>query len=89
MNIMSVTLWVWAIAVAGVLTLALYRLVATWGKYTVLHVRPSELSLVPEQIVQQRRVDRIEFWGQLLTVVVLVIGLALVLAYLITAAAAM
>ena len=36
--------------------------------YTVLHVRRSELSLIPEQIMHDRRLRNGDLWGQLLTV---------------------
>lgn len=87
-HVFSLSVWAWVIAVAVVLTLALYRLVMTWGKYTVLHVRRSEVSLIPEQILHERRLSKVDFWGQLLTWAVLVVGLILALMYLIPAALA-
>ena len=75
--VFQVSFWAWLGLVAIVLLLALYRLVFTRGFYTVLHVRRSELSLIPEQILHDRRLERIDFWGQILTVVALIFGLLL------------
>jgi hypothetical protein len=72
----------WAMLVAIVLAMAFYRLAITRGDYTVLHVRPSEMSLIPDQVRQNYRLNRIDWWGQVFTVVALVIGLALATVYL-------
>ena len=84
-TVFSVTMWTWILLVTVVLLLALYRLVITWGDYTVLHVRRSELSLIPEQIMHDRRLKHVDLWGQLLTVLALIFGLALAAMYLYTA----
>ena len=82
-NVFSVTIWTWIVLVTVVLLLALYRLMIIRGDYyTVLHVRSSELSLIPEQIMHDRRLRSVDLWGQLLTVVSLIIGLALAAVYL-------
>ena len=84
-TVFSATMWTWILLVTVVLLLALYRLMITRGDYTVLHVRRSELSLIPEQIMQDRRLNRVDLWGQLLTVLALFVGLALAAIYLYTA----
>ena len=81
-TVFSATMWTWILLVTVVLLLALYRLMITRGDYTVLHVRRSELSLIPEQIKHDRRLRGVDLWGQLLTVVSLIIGLALAAVYL-------
>jgi hypothetical protein len=82
---LSATLWSWIVLVTLVLLLALYRLMITRGDYTVLHVRRSELSLIPQQIIHDRRLNRVDLWGQLLTALALIVGLALAAIYLYTA----
>ena len=81
-SVFVASLWAWVALVAIVLFLALYRLMITRGLYTVLHVRRSELSLVPDQIVNDHRLQRIDFWGQMLTVAAVLLGLLLGLVYL-------
>ena len=76
------SVWAWIALVAVVLVLALYRLVIARGFYTLLHVRRSELSLIPGQIRHDHRLERIDFWGQILTVAALLLGLLLALIYL-------
>jgi hypothetical protein len=51
----------WVVLVAIVLALALYRLLITRGDYSVLHVRRSELSMIPQQIMHGRRLHDIDF----------------------------
>ena len=72
----AVALWVALVMI--VLLLATFRLALTWGKYTVLHVRRSEMSMIPEQIRDHHRLNRIDSWGQLLTTIALVLGLVLI-----------
>jgi len=81
-TLFAFSLWAWFVLVAVVLVLALYRMALTRGSYTVLHVRRSELSLIPEQIMRDRRLDRTDFWGQLLTAAAFVLGLALLAIYI-------
>lgn len=81
-TVLQVTVGVWAILVAVVLSLALYRLLLSRGDYTVLHVRRSEMSLIPEQIMHDHRIQKVDFLGRSLTVVALVLGLMLAIAYI-------
>ena len=82
-GVFSVTMWTWIVLVTVVLLLALFRLMIIRGDYyTVLHVRRCELPLIPEQIMHDRRLRSVDVWGQLLTVVALIIGLALAAVYL-------
>ena len=80
--VFQASVWSWVGLVAVVLLLALYRLILTRGLYTVLHVRRSELSLIPEQILQDRRLQRVDFLGQILTVFAIVLGLLLATIYM-------
>ena len=82
MNVVfSLSVWAWGVLVLIALLLALYRFAITRGDYVVLHVRRSELSLVPEQLIQDRRLKLVDFWGHLLTVLALLIGLFLAAVY--------
>ena len=81
-TVFSVSVWAWVALVATVLLLALYRLAITRGAWTVLHVRRSELSLIPQQVLHEHRLERIDFWGQALTVAAVVLGLLLACVYL-------
>ena len=69
---------IWLVLVSVVLLLAMSRLVMPWGKYTVLHVRRSEMSMIPAQVREHHRLNRIDFWGQLLTASAFILGLLLI-----------
>ena len=73
---------VWAVLAAGVIVLALYRLTVDKNDYTVLHVRRSELSLIPQQVLRAEKLDIIDRWGKILTVVAIAYGLAIAVGYL-------
>ena len=81
-TLIVVAAWAWVLVVTVVLLLAAYRMLVTRGSYTVLHVRRSELSLIPQQIMQDQRLDRIDWWGQVMTVVALASGLVIAGIYL-------
>jgi hypothetical protein len=80
-TVVSAGLAIWLVLIAAVLLLALFRMAMARGKYTVLHVRRSELSLIPQQVLQSNRLTRIDFWGQFLTALAFAIGLVLVVLY--------
>lgn len=56
-NTMYVYLLVWAILTVGVLALAIYRNVIARGECDVLHLRESELALVPKQATFSHRME--------------------------------
>jgi hypothetical protein len=72
----------WAVLASVVLLLALYRNLLSKGHFTTLHVRASELPLVPGEAAYAHRLDRIDRWGKILTTTAVVYGLVLALAYL-------
>ena len=74
----SAVLWMCVMLVLIALSLALYRLLITFRDYTVLHVRRSEASMIPEQLLHRDRLKRIDFWGPLVTVLALVSAFLLI-----------
>lgn len=81
-TVLTASFWAWTALVASVVLLALYRLVITRGMFTLLHVRRSALSLMPDQTLHDRRIERIDYWGQVLTVVAFILGMLLAIVYL-------
>lgn len=73
---------IWVALAAVVLLLAGYRWFLTRGDYTLLHVRRSEVALIPQQLILSRRLSSIDLWGRLLTTIALVFGLILTGLYL-------
>jgi len=73
---------IWILIAGCVLLLALYRLAVDKGDYTILHVRRSEVTQIPKQVIRAERLDIIDQWGKVLTVLALVYGVAMGLGYL-------
>ena len=79
---LSILVFIWIVLVVTVLALWLYRVVITRGDYTVLHVRRSELTLIPEQLMHTHRLTRVDHWGGMLTAVAVALGIVLAALYL-------
>jgi hypothetical protein len=81
-NAWLISIAIWAVLTAGLFTLIIYRRILASGEYDVLHIRESEFPLVPQQAAFARRVERVDFWGKLLTVVTICYGLVLCAVFL-------
>ena len=81
MSHLGVFVAIWALLASGVLLLAFYRLAVDKREYTILHVRRSEVSMIPEQVLRSERLGTIDRWGKILTGAVVVYGLALAVGY--------
>ena len=81
---MTITPWVvsWATLAMVVIALAVYRKVVSVHEDDSLHVSDREAELVVQQQILARKLDWIDRWGQILTVIALVYGLALAGSYL-------
>jgi hypothetical protein len=67
-NIWLVSLLGWVAVTAGVIALAIYRNILARGECDVVHLRESELPLVPHQEEFAHRLETLDFWGKALTV---------------------
>ena len=72
----------WAVLVGIVLGLAIRRQWVASHEDDKLHLAESEAPLIARQIMVGRSIDTIDRWGQGLTILVLVYGLALLGVYL-------
>jgi len=79
---LTVYIWTWAILAVVVLGLALYRFALAGHEDESLHVSAVEAKKVVEQQQVFVKLNRVEFWGKLLTVVVILYGLVIAGAYL-------
>jgi len=79
---LTVYIWTWAILAVAVLGLALYRFALAGHEDETLHVSDVEAKQVVEQQQVFVKLNRVEFWGKLLTVVVILYGLVIAGAYL-------
>jgi hypothetical protein len=78
----TVLLGVWIAVALAVLALAVYRRIVASDEDDMLHVRDSEVKLNELQQKVDRKLTLIDRWGQALTVVAVVYGLALSGAFL-------
>ncbi len=74
-------LTVWSFFALIVLGLAAYRKMLSVREDDSLHVSEGTKALVSEQVANAARIEVVEKWGKLLTLVVVVAGLALASVY--------
>ncbi|HMD99134.1 MAG TPA: hypothetical protein VKM93_17635 [Terriglobia bacterium] len=79
---LTVYIWTWAILAVVVLCLALYRFTLAGHEDESLHVSAVEAQQVAQQQVVFGKLNRVEFWGKLLTIVVVLYGLVIAGLYL-------
>ena len=81
MNVLVVTLW----AALGFATIALAvyrRFFSVHSETDVLHLGAGEEVEIPGQVRLARKMDNIDRWGKMMTVLTIVVGLAIGAAYL-------
>ncbi len=73
---------IWAVMTIGVVALALYRMAVASHEDESLHLSPNEARLIAQQIKVSRKIDTIDRWGKILTIVAALYGLLLAAVYL-------
>jgi hypothetical protein len=73
---------IWLAMASAVLGLALYRKLVSRDESDILHVRDAEAGMIKEQSALAIRLDQVDKWGKSLTVVAIVFGMALAVAFL-------
>ncbi|HKW96465.1 MAG TPA: hypothetical protein VJN43_01980 [Bryobacteraceae bacterium] len=71
----------WVALACGVAGLAIYRRMISGQEDEMIHVRDSESVHISHQATMAQRLEIIDRWGKILTVVALVYGVALAAAY--------
>jgi len=72
----------WMFLAAVVIGLIIYRAWVASGEDDRLHVNQSEIGMVSRQATISQKLESIDRWGQMLTVVVLLYGLAMAAGYI-------
>ena len=72
----------WMLLSTAVVGLILYRAWIDRNEDERLHVHPSEAGVVSKQAATARKLEAIDRWGQTLTVIALLYGLAVAASYL-------
>jgi hypothetical protein len=80
---LTISVVVWALFAAVVIGLAIYRKLVTRGELDVVHIRDAEAALIPQQELLTSRLNSIDHWGKLLTVMTLAYGFLIAVIYLI------
>ncbi len=73
---------IWSLLALIVLILAAYRKMLAGHEDATLHVAEGTKGLIPEQIATAQKLEVVDKWGKLLTVVVVVAGLAMTAIYI-------
>lgn len=81
---LAVLVTIWVVMALILVALALYRKLVSRRGDDILHVRDSEMPLISDQVVIGKRLDWIDRWGKVATMVLIVYGLAIAAAYLYT-----
>jgi hypothetical protein len=72
----------WSILALAVLGLALYRKLIANHEDDLIHVGPGEEKLIPQQIQMAAKLEVVDRWGKILTVIIAAAGLLIASAYL-------
>jgi hypothetical protein len=80
--IMTLFLAIWIVLGLTTLALALYRKFSSAGEEDIVHLGGGEEHYIPEQTALAKRLDAIDHWGKMLTVITVVLGLLLASVYL-------
>lgn len=80
MNLLPFTIG-WAILATIVIVLAIYRRIVSNQEDDILHVEDPTGAVTSHQVQVARKLEGIDRWGKVLTVVALVYGLALAAGY--------
>lgn len=68
---------IWVVITVIVLVLALYRKILADRDVPFLHVLDNDAGMVPQQAGAAKKLDKIDRWGKILTIVAVVYGLVL------------
>ena len=82
---MNVTPYIiaWSLLGLTVLGLALYRkMIMMHQEDELVHLGPGEQKLIPHQVALTKKIDKIDRWGEVLTILAVAFGLMIAAAYL-------
>jgi hypothetical protein len=73
---------IWAVLAIATLALALYRKLVSASEEDLVHLGPGEDRQIPGQFALAAKLEGIDRWGKILTVITIAIGLAVATLYL-------
>jgi hypothetical protein len=82
---MTPIVMIWVVLGLATLGLALYRKLATMNEEDVVHLADGEERHIPEQAALAIKLEAIDRWGKILTIVTVALGVAIGIAYMVQA----
>ena len=79
---MTPIVMIWVVLGVATLGLALYRKLISANEEDLVHLADGEQSQIPGQVTLARKLDAIDRWGKILTVVTLLLGVAIGIAFM-------
>lgn len=73
---------IWALLAIATLGLALYRKLISASEEDLIHLGPGEERQIPQQVALATRLQTVDRWGKILTVVTVAVGLLVAAVYL-------
>jgi hypothetical protein len=73
---------IWAVLAIATLALALYRKLVSAREEDLVHLGPGQERQIPMQVALADKLERIDRWGKILTVITIAIGLAMAAVFL-------
>ncbi len=79
---MTPIVMIWVVLGVATLGLALYRKLITANEEDLIHLGPGEERQIPEQAALARKLEAIDRYGKILTIVTIALGVAIGIAYM-------
>jgi hypothetical protein len=79
---MTPIVMIWVVLGIATLGLALYRKLITANEEDLVHLAAGEERQIPEQVALARKLELIDRWGKILTIVTVALGVAIGIAYM-------
>ena len=83
-NMMPIVM-IWVVLGVATLGLALYRKFVSANEEDLIHLGPGEERQIPEQAALARKLEAIDRWGKVLTIVTVAMGVAIGIGYMVQA----
>ncbi len=84
-SVLTINAVIWVVLAAIVGSLALYRKFVSREEVDLIHLGDRESQAISEQVTFAHRLEAIDRWGKILTIVVIAYGMAIAALYLYTA----
>ncbi len=79
---MTPIVMIWVVLGMATLGLALYRKLISANEEDLVHLADGEERQIPEQVTLAHKLEAIDRWGKILTIVTLALGVAIGIAYM-------